>query len=70
MPVRAQRALAPGTRVHLSLHLSPGTKPLVGLGTVARLTSSNHMGIHLEQVDSRESERLEEFLLPLIPEVN
>ena len=70
MLVRAQRTLTPGTRVHLRLHLSPGTKPLSGLGTVARLTSSNHMGIHLEQVDSKESERLEEFLLPLIPEVN
>src|ERR1051325_5616993 len=70
MLVRAQRALAPGTRLHLSLHLSPGTKPLAGLGTVARLTSRNYMGIHLEQVDSKESERLEEFLLPLIPDVN
>jgi len=70
MLVRAQRALAPGTRVRLSLHLSPGTKPFAGLGTVARLASGNQMGIHLEQVDSRESERLEEFLLPLIPEAS
>ncbi len=70
MLVRARRTLAPGTRVQMSLHLAPGTKPIIGQGSVVRLTSGNQMGIHLERLDSRAEERLEEFLLPLIPEVN
>jgi len=33
-----------------------------------RVASGNQMGIQLERFGFRESERLEEFLLPLIPE--
>jgi hypothetical protein len=66
--VRAPRMLAPGTRVQLSLQLSPGMKPIACLGAVARVAAGNRMGIHMERLEAKESERLEEFLLPLIPE--
>lgn len=70
MLMRARRRLAPGTRVQMSVHLAPGTKPITGEGLVVRLIGGNQMGIHIERLDSRAEERLEEFLLPLIPEVN
>ena len=66
--VRAPRMLAPGTRVQLSLNLSPGMKPITRLGAVARVAAGNRMAIHMERLDAKESDRLEEFLLPLIPE--
>ena len=68
MLVKGKWALAPGTRVHMSLHLSAGTKPINGLGLVARLTNAGQMGIHFEQLESHADDRLVEYLLPLIPE--
>ena len=70
MLVTARRRLAPGTRLQLSVHLVPGTKPISGHGSVVRLVGANQMGIHIERLDSPAEERLEEFLLPLIPEVS
>lgn len=70
MLVRARRPIAPGTHVQMSMHLMPGTRPITGLGSVVRTVGANQMGIHIERLDSHADERLEEFLLPLIPEVN
>jgi hypothetical protein len=47
--------------------LSADVKPVIGAGCVVRLTSTNHMGIHLGRLAFEESQRLQEFLLPLIP---
>src|SRR5262249_42678468 len=66
--VRAQRLLPIGSRVDLQLHLAAGTKPIAGIGAVVRLAGANQMGIQMERMGVNESERLEEFLLPLIPE--
>jgi hypothetical protein len=42
-------------------------KPVVGEGSVVRVLGGNQMGIQLDQLAVAESERLQEFLLPLIP---
>ncbi|HWZ97463.1 MAG TPA: response regulator [Candidatus Dormibacteraeota bacterium] len=70
MLVRAQRLLPLGSRVEMNLHLLPGMKPIAGLGSVVRVVGGNQMGIQMERMGLTESERLEEFLLPLIPEAN
>ena len=65
--VKAGRTLAQGTPVRVSLELAPRTKPVVGAGLVARVLDGNLMGIQLDQLSVAESERLQEFLLPLLP---
>jgi len=53
--------------VHASLDLSPRMKPVVGVGSVVRVLGENQMGIQLDRLTIAESERLQEFLLPLVP---
>ncbi len=67
MLIKASRVLATGSPVHISLDLSPRMKPIVGLGSVVRIVSGDQMGIRLDRLTIAESERLQEFLLPLIP---
>jgi len=43
------------------------TKSIDAPGSVARVMGRNQMGIQLDQLSADESERLQEFLLPLIP---
>jgi hypothetical protein len=66
MLVRGPESLASGSTVHVSLHLSPDMKPIVGFGSVVRVLSDHKMGIQLNQITIAESARLQEFLLPLI----
>jgi DNA-binding response OmpR family regulator len=66
MLVKAPTTLPVGSPVQVSLFLSPGTKPIVGSGAVARKLNENQMGIYLNQLTAADSERLQEFLLPLI----
>jgi hypothetical protein len=66
MLVRAARQVPAGSTVRVSLHLLPGTKPIVGSGFVMRTLGDNRMGIQLNQLTMAESGRLQEFLLPLI----
>jgi len=65
--VKAPRVLPVGSNVNVRLHLSADAKPVLGVGCVVRLTRANQMGIHLGQLPFEESQRLQEFLLPLIP---
>jgi len=67
MLVKAPRILPAGSSVLVSLHLSGRMAPIVGTGSVVRIVGGNHMGIHLDRLAPPDSERLEEFLLPLIP---
>lgn len=67
--VKASRPIPVGSSVNVSMHLSKGMKPVVGAGCVVRLASNNQMGIHLGRLELAESQRLQEFLLPLIPTV-
>jgi DNA-binding response OmpR family regulator len=65
--VKAARTVPIGSSVDVSLHLSKGMRPIVGAGSVVRLPSASQMGIHLGQLALPESQRLQEFLLSLIP---
>jgi CheY-like chemotaxis protein len=65
--VKAGRTLARGTPVRVSLELAPQMKPVVAVGSVVRVLDGNLMGIQLDQLSVQESERLQEFLLPLLP---
>ncbi|MGA2099137.1 MAG: response regulator [Candidatus Acidiferrum sp.] len=66
MLVRTPRTLPAGSSVQVSMELSQRMKPLVGAGSVVRLLGGNQMGIHLDRLPVGESERLQEFLLPMI----
>jgi DNA-binding response OmpR family regulator len=67
--VKAPKALPVGSSVNVAMHLSHGMRPVTGAGCVVRLSAGNQMGIHLGRLDLAESQRLQEFLLPLIPGV-
>jgi DNA-binding response OmpR family regulator len=56
-----------GSSVNISLQLSKGTKPLIGAGCVVRVVARNQLGIHLGRLELADSQRLQEFLLPLVP---
>lgn len=65
--VRASKTIPAGSSVQVSMELAPRTKPLTGSGSVARIAGANQMGIHFDNLSLGESERLQEFLLPMIP---
>ncbi len=64
--VRAPRTAPLGSAVRVSMQLAPRAKPVMGFGSIVRILSGNQMGIHLDQLPLAESERLQEFLLPMI----
>jgi DNA-binding response OmpR family regulator len=66
MLVQAQRSVPAGSLVQVTLHLIPGVRPIVGYGLVMRALPGNRLGIHLQRLPMADSERLQEFLLPLI----
>jgi DNA-binding response OmpR family regulator len=65
--VRAARVAPVGSSLRISLHLSQRMKPIMASGSVVRILGGNQMGTQLHQLTVPESERLQEFLLPLIP---
>ena len=65
--VKAHRTFPVGAPVNVAMQLSPRARPIVGVGSVARVMGGNQMGIQMDQLSAGESERLQEFLLPLIP---
>jgi len=65
--VKAGRTLPMGSPVRVSLDLSPRMRPIIGVGSVVRILAGNQMGIQLNRLTVSESERLQEFLLPMIP---
>jgi CheY-like chemotaxis protein len=71
MLIRAVRTLPPGSRLKVSLDLSPDESPLIVNGLVARVTDQNCMGIHFDGIAISESKQLQHFLLPLMiaPEI-
>jgi len=60
------RSIPEGSAVHVSLYAEPEQKPIIGSGSIIRVLSGNRMGIQLTEVMQAESQRLQEFLLPLI----
>jgi DNA-binding response OmpR family regulator len=65
--VKASRSLVRGAPVRISMELAPRMKPVVAAGSVVRVLDGNIMGIQLDQLSVSDSERLQEFLLPLVP---
>ena len=66
MLVRGPRIFPAGSPVQVSMDLAQKVKPLTGAGSVVRVAAGNQMGIHFDRLSLGESERLQEFLLPLI----
>ena len=64
--VTTPHAIPVGSLVEISLYLFAGGKPVVGLGTIVRVSSNNQMGILLDRLPPAESGRLQDFLLPKI----
>jgi DNA-binding response OmpR family regulator len=65
--VKAPRAMLVGSSVEVCLQLSKGLKPVTAAGCVVRLLGANQMGIHLGRLVPAKSQRLQEFLLALVP---
>jgi DNA-binding response OmpR family regulator len=65
--IKAQQTVPVGSSVDVCLHLSKEMKPITGVGCVVRLASANQMGIHLGRLVPAESQRLQEFLLSMVP---
>jgi len=61
--------LPAGSRVEVHLTLGPDGPPVRGVGKVARVLGEDRMGIELDQISTAHSERLQEFLLPLITQL-
>lgn len=66
--VKAQRVVPVGSSVDIQLQLSKAMGPIVGVGSVVRVAGANQMGIHLGRLRLPESHKLQDFLLPLIPD--
>lgn len=66
--VKAPRTFPVGSSVDVTLYLSKSMRPIVGAGSVVRLPGGNQMGVHLGRLTLAESQRLQELLLPMIPD--
>jgi len=65
--LQAARIAPVGASLRMSLQLSQQMRPIMAAGSVVRIQRGNQMGIQLDQLTLSDSERLQEFLLPLIP---
>jgi c-di-GMP-binding flagellar brake protein YcgR len=66
MLVQAERTFRPGTPVTTNLEIERGLAPLRSSARVVRVVGADCMGILLENLGPKESNRLQQFLLPLI----
>ncbi len=66
MLVQSHRVFPPRSLVTVSLELEAGAPPLRSAARVARTVGTDCMGIQFENLEPKESNRLQEFLLPLI----
>jgi CheY-like chemotaxis protein len=66
MLVQAERAFPPGTPVTVNLEIERGLAPLRSAARVVRVVGPDCMGIQFENLGAKESNRLQQFLLPLI----
>lgn len=64
--IRAPRIVPLGASLQMTMQLSPHMKPIVTSGTVVRILAGIHIGIQLQPLTLSDSERLQEFLLPMI----
>jgi CheY-like chemotaxis protein len=64
--VQSHRALTLGTVVTLSLEVEVGAVPVRSYARVVRTVGTDCMGVEFQNLEPKESLRLQEFLLPLI----
>jgi c-di-GMP-binding flagellar brake protein YcgR len=64
--VRTEDVYPVGTRVEIEMRVYPGAQPFRAKGRVVRLLEINLMGIEFETLEIRESEKLQDFLLPFL----
>ena len=62
--IQAEDVFPIGSRVRLDIELAPGAPTFRATGYVVRLLEISSMGVQFESLESAESERLQEFLLP------
>jgi CheY-like chemotaxis protein len=67
MLIRTPRTLPVGSSVGVRLQLNQAMKPVTGAGSVVRVHGHEEMGIHLGRLTLEDSQRLQEYLLPLLP---
>jgi two-component system chemotaxis response regulator CheY len=65
--VRAPWIVPVGSSLRMSLQLSQRMRPILASGSVVRVLNGNQMGIQLDQLTLSDSEKMQEFLLHLIP---
>jgi CheY-like chemotaxis protein len=65
--IKSQRTIPIGSSVDVSLQLSHTMSPILGAGSVVRLDGHDKIGVQLGRLKISESQRLQEFLLPLLP---
>lgn len=68
MLVQANHTLPVGLLVQVSVELSPGMPPVRWAAKVMRLIGQDCMGLQLENLRQDESEKLQNFLVPLMAE--
>jgi len=66
MLVQAERAFPSGTPVTVNLEIERGLAPLRAAARVVRVVGPDSTGIQFENLGPNESNRLQQFLLPLI----
>ena len=67
MLIHTPKTVPIGSSVEVCLQLSKSEKPIVGVGSVVRMHGRQEMGIHMGRLTLKASQRLQEYLLPLIP---
>jgi CheY-like chemotaxis protein len=65
--VRCSRTVPIGSSLDICLQLSRAIRPIIGAGLVVRFAGPNEMGIHLGRLSLPESQRLQDFLIPMVP---
>jgi CheY-like chemotaxis protein len=64
--VQSHRVFPSGTLVTVNLEIERGLPPLRSTARVVRIVGADCMGIQLENLEPKDSNRLQQFLLPLI----
>jgi two-component system, chemotaxis family, chemotaxis protein CheY len=65
--VKAPRVVPAGSSLCLRLQAAQRTRPIMLAGSVVRIHRGSQMGIQLNKMTLSESDRMQEYLLPLIP---
>jgi DNA-binding response OmpR family regulator len=65
--IKAAKAVPVGSSISMKLHLAKDMPPLAANGAVVRLSDKGEIGIQFGRLKVPETQRLEDFLLPLIP---